>query len=90
MSSLCANFWTPDAETRLDLGLLKPIFRSDLKSKGLLHYPTHLRHAEDFALYAKLLRKGVRFVLLREAYYRFSTRMALSGGFSPGKHHASG
>lgn len=80
-----ADFLRPDAESGIDLGLLKPVFHRSLVEAGLWHYPEGIRHGEDFALYLALLRSGEEFLLLREAHYLFSTRIgALSGRFSPG------
>lgn len=80
-----ADFLQPDAETGLDLGLLKPIFRRRLAADGHWRYPGGVRHGEDAALYIALVQAGVGFGLLREAHYRFSTRIgAVSGRFSPG------
>lgn len=80
-----ADFLGHDAETGLDLGLLKPVFHRDLLVRGLLRYPEQVRHGEDCALYVALTRAGARFGLLREAHYLFSTRVgAVSGRFSPG------
>lgn len=79
------DFLRPDAESGLDLGLLKPVFRRDLAQRRVWRYPDGVRHAEDLALYVSVLRKGVDFALLREAHYLFSTRVgARSGRFSPG------
>ncbi len=80
-----ADFLGHDADTGLDLGLLKPVFHRDLRERGLLRYPEQVRHGEDCALYVALTRAGARFGLLREAHYLFSTRVgAVSGRFSPG------
>ncbi len=80
-----ARLLSPDPETGLDLGLMKPMFRRDLATRGLLRYPEAIRHGEDHQLYAGLLRQGVAFGLLREAHYLFSTRIgAISGRYSPG------
>jgi succinoglycan biosynthesis protein ExoO len=80
-----ARLLQPDPETGLDLGLMKPVYSADLARRGLLHYPETIRHGEDHRLYVELLRKGVRFGLLREAHYIFSTRIgAISGAYSPG------
>lgn len=75
----------PDPETGLDLGLLKPVFRRSLATRGLWHYPEAVRHGEDFALYYQLVEGGHAFGLLHEALYIFSTRIgAISGSYSPG------
>ncbi len=74
----------PDPVSGLDLGLMKPIFRRTLASRGLWHYED-VRHGEDFALYLGLLLKGEAIVLLHEAHYVFSARIGeVSGRFSPG------
>lgn len=79
------DFLRPDAETELDLGLLKPVFRRHLAEKGQWHYPEDIRHGEDSALYIALVHAGVSFGFLREAHYLFSTRIgAVSGQYSPG------
>lgn len=75
----------PNPETGLDLGLLKPVFRRSLATRGLWHYPEAVRHGEDFALYYQLVEGGHAFGLLHEALYIFSTRIgAISGSYSPG------
>lgn len=80
-----SHFLGHDSESGLDLGLLKPVFSRRLLTEGLLRYPESIRHAEDCALYVSLVRSGLKFGLLREAYYIFSTRIgAISGAFSPG------
>ena len=80
-----SDFLGHDDETGLDLGLLQPVFKAGLISDGRLLYPETLRHAEDCELYISLTRSGLRFGLLREAYYLFSTRIgAISRRFSPG------
>jgi succinoglycan biosynthesis protein ExoO len=74
----------PDPVSGLDLGLMKPIFRRTLASRGLWRYED-VRHGEDFALYLALLLKGEAIVLLHEAHYIFSARLGeVSGRFSPG------
>lgn len=79
------HFLQPDAESGLDLGLVKPVFRRELVERRLWRYPDGVRHAEDLALYVSVLREGIEFALLREAHYLFSTRVgARSGRFSPG------
>ena len=79
------DFLKNDPETGLDLGLLKPVFHRSLEETGLLHYPSHLRHGEDCALYIALVQAGKRFGLLREAHYLFSTRIGVvSQKLSPG------
>ncbi len=80
-----SDFLGHDDETGFDLGLVQPVFNSSLISGGQLVYPETLRHAEDCELYISLTRSGLRFGLLREAYYLFSTRIgAISRTFSPG------
>ena len=80
-----ADLLRPDAETGLDLGLLKPVFRRHLASNGAWRYPETLRHGEDLALYFDLIGQGESFGLLREAHYIFSTRIGeISGSYSPG------
>jgi len=80
-----ADLLRPDAETGLDLGLLKPVFRRHLATEGLWRYPEKVRHGEDFALYFDLVGRGIAFGLLHEAFYVFSTRIgAISGSYSPG------
>lgn len=79
------DFLRLDPETGLDLGLLKPVFRRRLVQTGLWQYPENIRHGEDSALYLTLVQAGVRFGLLHEAHYKFSTRVgAVSGTYSPG------
>lgn len=79
------DFLQHQPETGLDLGLLKPVFHRRLRDKGLLKYPDRLRHGEDCALYISMVREGVKFALLHEAYYLFSTRIgAVSQKISPG------
>ncbi|MDJ1008342.1 MAG: hypothetical protein QNJ13_11010, partial [Paracoccaceae bacterium] len=73
----------PDPETGLDLGMMKLMFRTDLRDRGLLEHPD-LTHAEDWALAVSLLRAGVKIGLLREARYLFTARIgADSGQISP-------
>lgn len=80
-----SDFLRNDAQTDLDLGLLKPMYHRRLVQAGLLRYPENLRHGEDCALYVSLTRAQKRFGLLREAHYLFSTRVgAVSGARSPG------
>jgi succinoglycan biosynthesis protein ExoO len=80
-----SDFLGHDDETGLDLGLLQPVFNTRLLSSGQLVYPETLRHAEDCEMYISLTKSGLRFGLLREAYYLFSTRIgAISRTFSPG------
>jgi succinoglycan biosynthesis protein ExoO len=75
----------PDPATEMDLGLMQPVFRNELARRGLWRYPEGIRHGEDFAVYFELLRCGVRFGLLREAHYIYSTRIgAVSHSYSPG------
>ncbi|MDH2328598.1 glycosyltransferase family 2 protein [Cereibacter sp. SYSU M97828] len=78
-----ADFLEPDSATGLDFGLLKPMFRADLRDRW--HYAEGVRHGEDFELYFDLTGQGERFLLLHEALYVFSTRIGeISGSFSPG------
>ncbi len=79
------DFLQADEATGLDFGMLKPIFHRSLLEKGLLKYPSHLRHGEDCALYISMVQAGARFGLLHEAHYVFSTRIgAVSQKISPG------
>lgn len=79
------DFLQTDVETKLDFGLLKPMFRRSLAESGQWRYPSGVRHGEDAALYIALTRAGVAFGLLREGQYLFSTRIgAISGKYSPG------
>lgn len=59
----------------IELGQLKPVFHGRLAREKLWRYPEGVRHGEDFELYFDLLHSGVRFGLLREALYLFSTRV---------------
>lgn len=78
-----ADFLQPDPVTGLDLGLLKPMFRAELRDRW--HYADGVRHGEDFELYFDLTGQGVRFGLLHQALYVFSTRIGeISGSYSPG------
>lgn len=68
---------------RLDLGLLKPVVSRRLVSDGLWRYPDGVRHGEDFLVLFDALAAGLRFGLLHEAHYLFTTRIgALSGAWS--------
>jgi succinoglycan biosynthesis protein ExoO len=74
----------PDPVAGFDLGLMQPIFKRSLFESGLWKYGRD-RHGEDFVLYIDIIEKGVSFVLLKEAFYIYSTRIGeLSGRFSPG------
>lgn len=78
-----ADFLQNDPATGLDLGLLKPMFRTDLRDRW--RYAEGVRHGEDFELYFDLTGQGARFGLLHEALYVFSTRIGeISGSYSPG------
>lgn len=70
-----ADLVDPSPRRGIDLGLLKPMFRRGLAESGLWAYPETVRHGEDFELYFTLLSKGIRFGLLGEAHYIFSTRV---------------
>jgi succinoglycan biosynthesis protein ExoO len=75
----------PDPKTKLDLGLLKPMFHRRLVNAGMLSYSDMARHGEDWLLYVDLLRRGRRVMVLREGLYLFSTRIgSKSGAYSPG------
>lgn len=65
----------PTPRKGIDLGLLKPVFHRRLAEDGRWRYPENVRHGEDFELYFTLLSSGVRFALLGEAHYVFSTRV---------------
>lgn len=75
----------PDPVSGLDLGLLKPIFRSSLFIDGRIRYREDILHGEDHRLYIDLIRSGAKFGFLREARYVFSTRVGeITGSYSPG------
>ena len=74
-----ADLLRRDPATGLDLGLMKPLFRTALRDRGLIVYPP-IRHAEDWAMYMRLLEAGVRFGLLSEAHYVFTTRIGSDSG----------
>jgi succinoglycan biosynthesis protein ExoO len=78
------HFIRPDPETKLDFGLLKPIIHRSLIDSGVWQYPD-MRHAQDFWTNMTALMAGEKFLLLRESYYIFSTRVgAISGKYSSG------
>jgi succinoglycan biosynthesis protein ExoO len=62
-------------ENPLRLGLMKPLMRRFLLTSFGLRYEESLRSAEDFLLYAELLFRGVRAVLVRDAFYVYTTRV---------------
>jgi succinoglycan biosynthesis protein ExoO len=57
-----------------DWGLLKPMFRKAFLDEHGLRYPTHSRHGEDYLLMIELLRRGGRYVLVREIGYLYTAR----------------
>ena len=74
-----ADLLRRDPATELDLGLMKPLFRTLLRDRGLIVYPP-IRHAEDWAMYMGLIEAGARFGLLSEAHYVFTTRIGSDSG----------
>lgn len=71
--------------SKLDYGLLKPIYRRALVAQGRWLYPEDARHGADFFGFLDILISGVRFGVLHEAHYVFSSRVGeKSGAFSPG------
>ncbi|TYO88784.1 glycosyltransferase family 2 protein [Oceanicella actignis] len=74
-----------DPDAPLDYGLLKPIYRRALAASGRMTYPADERHGADFFGYLGALAAGVRFGVLHEALYAFSTRIGgVTGEYSPG------
>jgi succinoglycan biosynthesis protein ExoO len=66
-----ARPFTADA----DLGLLKPIFRSEFLQKNNIRYLTSVRHGEDFEFMLSALRAGARFFICREySFYKYTGR----------------
>lgn len=73
------------ADSKLDYGLLKPVFRRQLVVDGLWRYPQKSRHGADFFGNFNVLAAQIPFGVLHEAHYVFSTRIgAHTRTFSPG------
>lgn len=54
---------------RGELGFAKPVIRRSLLDQAEIRYDERLRFGEDFALYARLLAAGARFVTIRTCGY---------------------
>ncbi|MEO0679253.1 MAG: glycosyltransferase family 2 protein [Pseudomonadota bacterium] len=81
--SLLDSAVNPDA--KLNYGLLKPLYRRELVVQGRWLYPEHARHGADFLGFLDTLVAGLRYGLLHEAHYVFSTRIGeKSGAWSSG------
>ena len=65
--------------SQFDYGQLKAVLRRDFLLRHRLSYPDHLRHGEDFILYAKIMLNGGKFVLSGRPGYYFTQR---HGGIS--------
>ncbi|MDQ0511442.1 glycosyltransferase family 2 protein [Ancylobacter amanitiformis] len=60
-------------KTKADLGNLKPILRRSFLNRHGLRYDEHLRYAEDFVLYARLLCLRARACILPYAGYVYTS-----------------
>jgi succinoglycan biosynthesis protein ExoO len=79
-----AEFFRNSRSGRFQYSILKPIIRRSFLEAGQLRYPQDQRYGEDLIFYAECLRQGARMLLLRDAYYVYSTRMGeVTGTLNP-------
>ena len=65
----------PGSETRWrSIGLCKPIVRRQFLVDHNLFYDEDISMAEDLLFYCRLIAAGGRFVMIKDAYYRYALR----------------